>query len=103
MLSGASVPPVDPIPRPGTSEISLEADLRTALLHVGFVPIADLARRLSFGELPGAIEDFDARAIQPHCVVPAGHRHEAIRNLAVAAAEPDVDRTVGILCSGDVV
>ena len=48
-------------------------------------------RRLGLRELPLAAQDFGARTIEAHRVVPAVHDRQAVRNLAVAAAELDGD------------
>ena len=52
--------------------------------------------RLRLREFPLAVEDFLARAIEPHGVVPPLHDRQAVRNLAVAAAELDGDRCPGL-------
>jgi hypothetical protein len=41
-----------------------------------------------------AVQDFGARTIKPHGVVPTLHNRKAIRNLAVATAELDANRAV---------
>ena len=58
---------------------------------------------LRLGESPYAIEDFGSRAKEAHRVVPALHDRQAVGDLAVAAAELDVDRAVRALLRRDVV
>src|SRR5712675_2422232 len=58
---------------------------------------------LRFWEFPCAAQDFGARAIESHHVIPARHSRQTIRNLAVAAAELNRDRTVRVFLGGDVV
>jgi hypothetical protein len=54
-------------------------------------------------KLPTSIENFGARTIEAHHVIPALHDRQAVRNLAVATAELDRDRAVVILLYCDVV
>src|SRR5258706_14791362 len=54
-------------------------------------------------EFPSALQNFSARPIEPHDVIPVLHDGQAVRNLAVAAAELDGDRTVGTFLRGDVI
>ena len=56
---------------------------------------------LGLRECPFAIQDFGARAIEAHHVVPASHDRQAVRNFAVAAAELDGDRAVGVFGDRD--
>src|ERR1700720_85652 len=58
---------------------------------------------LRFWEFPCAAQDFGARAIESHHVIPARHSRQTIRNLAVAAAELNRDRAVRVFLRGDVV
>jgi hypothetical protein len=44
------------------------------------------------GKGPFAVQDLGARAIEAHQVIPALHDRQAVGDLAVAAAELDVDR-----------
>ena len=59
--------------------------------------------RFRFREGPTSIENFDAWPIEPHQIVPARRRRQAIVDLAVAAAElngnrPVADNAVGVFC-----
>src|SRR6478672_5152318 len=63
----------------------------------------DSTGRLRLGEFPLSAQYLRTRPIEPYRVVPALHDRNAVRNLAVAAAELDVDRPVGVLLGGDVV
>ena len=47
--------------------------------------------RMCFGKLPGSVENFLTRTIETYDVVPTGHDRQAIRGLAVAAAELNGD------------
>src|SRR6202048_429347 len=58
---------------------------------------------LPIWEFPCAAQDFGARAIESHHVIPARHSRQTIRNLAVAAAELNGDRAVRVFLGGDVV
>src|SRR5215831_8044431 len=58
---------------------------------------------LRLGEFPGAVQNFGAGAIEPRRPIPSIHNRQAIRNLAVAAAELDRHRAVRVLCCGDVI
>src|SRR6202049_1199792 len=58
---------------------------------------------LRFWEFPCAAQDFGARAIESHHVIPARHSRQTIRNLAVAAAELNGDRAVHVFLGGDVI
>ena len=58
---------------------------------------------MRFRKLPSSVEDFFARAIEPHRVVPAGHYREPVRNLAVPAAELNSDRSVHTFLGRDIV
>src|SRR6476646_2142072 len=62
-----------------------------------------LLHRLRLREFPCAVQDFRARAIEPHGVVPALPDRQTIRNLAVAAAELDWDRAVVALPGREVI
>src|SRR5690349_17959218 len=44
-------------------------------------------RRLRVRKLPGAVENFRARAVETHGVVPAFHDRNAVWNFAIATAE----------------
>src|SRR6266404_8249195 len=59
--------------------------------------------RLRLREFPCAVEDFGARAIEAHHVIPAWHGWQAVADLAVAAAELDGDRAVRAFLRGDTV
>src|SRR3954462_6128539 len=59
--------------------------------------------RLRFREFPLAVQDFVARAIKARRVIPTRHDRQTVRNLAVATAELDSDRTIRIFLRGDVV
>src|ERR1700722_19968901 len=48
--------------------------------------------RLRLRKCPFAAHDLRPRPIEPHRIVPSRHDRQAIRNFAVAAAEPDRDR-----------
>jgi len=54
-------------------------------------------------EGPGAVQDFRPGAIEPDHIVPAGRDRQAIGDLAVAAAELNVNAAVGTLLCSDVV
>jgi nitroreductase len=58
---------------------------------------------LRFWEFPFAAQDFGARAIESHYVIPTRHSRQTIRNLAAAAAELNRDRAVRVFLGGDVV
>src|SRR5580658_7703468 len=77
---------------------TIQAKMSSALIVM--VPSVD---GLRLGELPFAVQDFGARSIEPHRVIPALHDWQAVRNLAVAAAELHADRTVGVLFRRDIV
>src|SRR5205823_14029319 len=51
---------------------------------------------LRFWKFPLAVQDFGAREKEPHHVIPARHSRQTIQNLAVAAAELNVDRAVRV-------
>jgi hypothetical protein len=53
-------------------------------------------------EISTVVEDLRTRAIQPYHVVSARHDRQAVRNLAVEAAELDHDRGVAVLLRGDI-
>ena len=59
--------------------------------------------RLRFRERPRAVQNLWTRTIEPHHVVPARRDRQAVRDLAVAAAELNRHRAVGVLLRGDVV
>ena len=65
--------------------------------------VAGSVHRLRLREFPCAVQDFGARPIEPHHVVPALHDRQAIWNFAVAAAELDGDRAVVAFLRRDVV
>ena len=50
-----------------------------------------LIHRLRLRQFSCAVQDFVARAIELHHVVPPGHRGQAVRDFTVAAAELDGD------------
>src|SRR5205807_3844969 len=54
-------------------------------------------------KLPRTVEDFGARAIEAHHVIPARHGRQTIGNFAVATAELDRNGAVRALFGGDVV
>ena len=58
---------------------------------------------LRLRQLPRAVQELGAGTVEPECVVPALRDRQAIRDLAVAAAELDVDRAVSALLAGDAV
>ena len=53
--------------------------------------LANVSLQLRLWELPSSVEDFCARAIETHRVIPAGHDREAICGFAIAAAELNRD------------
>src|SRR5262245_24081724 len=57
----------------------------------------DLTNRLCLGEIPTAIKDLPARAIEPHHVIPAVHDRQTVCRLTVALPELDRDRTIRLL------
>src|SRR6478752_2247324 len=59
--------------------------------------------RLRFREFPTTVQDFGARPVEPHGVIPALHDRQAVGQLAVAAAKLDGDRAVGAFLRGDIV
>src|SRR5690606_23879259 len=59
--------------------------------------------RLGLRKFPGAVQDFGARTIEPHQVVPALHGRQAIGNLAVTTAELDDNSAVCTFPRRDVV
>src|SRR4051812_4388520 len=59
--------------------------------------------RLGLGEGPVPAEDLGTRAVGTHEIVPAGRGRQAVRNLAVAAAELYGDRAVGVLLRREVI
>src|SRR5580704_4519190 len=58
---------------------------------------------LRLGEFPRAVENFLVRPVKPYGVVPARSDRQAVVDLAVAAAELDLDRSVRGFLRGDVV
>ena len=58
---------------------------------------------LRLREGPRPVQNFRARSIEAHQIVPVGRRRQTIFNLAVAAAELDRDRAVLVRLRGDVV
>src|SRR6478736_4006949 len=72
-----------------------------------FSPVIDFRsqsiHRLRLWEFPRAVQDFGARTIEPHYVIPTRHSRQAVDDLAVAAAELDGHRTVGPFFCGNVV
>src|SRR4029434_5330798 len=58
---------------------------------------------LRLPEFPCAVQDFRARAIETHHVVPARHGRQAVGDLAVAVAELDDDRAIRALLRGNTV
>src|SRR6202040_2073730 len=58
---------------------------------------------LRFWEFPFAAQDFGARAIESHHIIPARHGRQTIRNLAVAVAELNGDRAVRVFLGREVV
>src|SRR5882757_5158257 len=62
-----------------------------------------LALWLRGREFPATIQDLGTGTIEPHHVVPASRDRDAVRDLAVAAAELDCDRAIISLVRGNVV
>src|SRR6267378_8194521 len=65
--------------------------------------VATSCHGLWLREFPFAIQDFVARAVEPHGVIPALHDRQTVRHLAVASAELDRDRAVAALLGGEVI
>ena len=59
--------------------------------------------RFRFREGPTAIQNLGAWPIEPHQIVPARRRRQAIVDLAVAAAELNGNRPVSVCLRGDIV
>ena len=62
-----------------------------------------LSRRLRLRKGPRAVQDLALRAIEANQIVPSGRRRQAVRDLAVAAAELDGERSVVAGLRGQVV
>ena len=60
-------------------------------------------RELRLREFPYAVQDFGARAKEPHLVIPARLSRQPIRNLAVRSAELNGDRAVRVFLGRDAV
>src|SRR5688500_18968296 len=61
------------------------------------------ADRHRFGKFPAAVQDFGARPVEPHGVVPAPGYRDAVGHLAIAASELDRNGAVRSLLAGDAV
>src|SRR6266568_2659299 len=64
---------------------------------------ATSCHRLWLREFPFAIQDFGARAVEPHRVVPSLYDRQTVRHLAVATAELDRDGPVTALLGCEVI
>ncbi len=73
------------------------------LLIERFTPGRVSIHGLSRGKGPPAVQDFGARTIEAHCVVPALHDRQTVGNLVVAAAELDRDRAIATFLRSEVV
>jgi hypothetical protein len=62
-----------------------------------------LTDRLRLREGPIAVQHFGSRTIEADHIVPAGHDRQTVGDLAVATAELDGNRTVGIFLRRDAV
>src|SRR5207249_753207 len=60
-------------------------------------PGAGTSEHLRFGKLPRAVENFFARSIEAHHVIPAGKDRYAVRGLAIVSTELDSYRADGPL------
>lgn len=93
-----------------TDNVHIQADeehpcssLSSVRGSAGGRPVQSSPCRLGVRELPAAVENPAARAIEPHCVVSAVHDRQAIRSFPIAAAELDGNRAVAALLGGEVV
>src|SRR5215467_416419 len=58
---------------------------------------------LGLWETPASVQDFGARAIKPHDIIPPPGDRQAIRCFAVTAAKLDGDRAIRALLGGNAV
>ena len=75
--------------------MALDDPSRTPTKRLLQGPRTASGRWLWLRKLPSAVQDLRARAVEAHAIVPALHDRQAVLDLAVTAAELDVDRELG--------
>src|SRR5258707_14568643 len=77
--------------------------IRTIQAKMSNPDMAPSTSRLRLREFPLAVQDFGARPVEPHGVIPAAHDRQAVGQLAVATAKLDGDRAVAAFFRGQIV